>query len=399
VIVHSVFEPADNVALTGFEARAVPGDPTRYQAFAQIFNASSTAKHVRLQITSRSGFSLTRDFDVAPGRSVDRALDVSGFEQGVLRAQLQLDGDAFALDDVAFAVVTPHRAKRVLLVTPGNAFLEDSLHALTGVALTVERPAAYRTSQVFDAYVFDRFAPSDAPPGGALLFRPPPAPWLQLATKDVRKPTITAWDESHPVNAGVGWGDVRLLRALLAAPSPDTSVIVSAEGTGAGALLLAGRARAAWIEAGFALEDSNFAMQAGFPVFLGSALTWLSGAPSVLAEEIGHVEVPLSKAQVRDSQGNPIPTADTVDGTAFEAVRPDVYTASGAGRELTVVTNVRDPHYAQIDASWLSARGPDDPSRRRSPTLSWPEGWTALLVLAAVLLVIEWITFSRRITV
>ena len=37
---HSVFEPAINVAVTAFEARPLPNDPTRYQALVQILNAS-----------------------------------------------------------------------------------------------------------------------------------------------------------------------------------------------------------------------------------------------------------------------------------------------------------------------------------------------------------------------
>ena len=399
VIVHSVFELADNVGLTGFEARPLPNDPTRYQAFVQIFNASPAAQRVRLEITSGSGFAFARDLDLPAGHGLDQIIDVSELEQGILRAQVRAERDAFDLDDVAFAVVAPHRPKRVLLVTSGNAFLEDSLRALPGIALTTGTPAAYTPTRIFDAYVFDRFAPSAAPPAGALLFRPPPAPWLQLALKDARKPAILSWDESHPANAGVDWSEVRLQRALLAAPAADTLAIVSAKGPDEGALLLAGRARAGWLEVGFALEDSNFPLQTAFPVFLGSALAWLTGQVSVIPGQVGHIEVPLPKAEVRDSRGKIVLSSTTVDGTAFDAARPDVLTVRHAGETLTVVANVRDPRYAQVNRSWLSESGADALPGRRGHGFAWHETWTLLLLIAAALLVIEWITFSRRITV
>jgi Ca-activated chloride channel family protein len=398
-IVHSVFEPADNVALTGFEARALPSDPTRYQGFLQIFNASPSTKRVRLEITGGTSFALIRELEVAGGRSVDETVDVSGFEQGVLRAQVFADGDALGLDDVAYSVVAPHHPKRVLLVTSGNAFLEDSIRSLPGIVLTTRAPAGFRASRSFDAYVFDRFAPREPPPAGALLFRPPAASWLGLTTTAVRNPSIPHWERSHPLNAGVDWADVRLRRALLAALTADSSALVSATGSSEGALVVAGHARAAWIEVGFALEDSNFHLQAGFPVFLGSALTWLTGNATVITSGLGHIEVPLPKAEVRDSLGQRLATSDTLDGTAFEAQQPGVYAISSAVGAMTVVANVLDPSFAQINDSRLSERDPDHLSARRVRRLPWPEPWVVLLLAAAVLLAIEWVTFRRRITV
>ena len=45
-----------------------------------------------------------------------------------------------------------------------------------------------------------------------------------------------------------------------------------------GALIVTGKAAAPWIAVGFASQDSNLALQTGFPVFVGNALDWLSDA-------------------------------------------------------------------------------------------------------------------------
>jgi len=399
IIVHSAFEPADNVALTAFEARALPSEPTRYEALAQIFNASATAKHVRLEIAGEPAFAVAREIDLAAGASADETVDVSGFEQGVLRARVIADGDALDLDDVAYCVVAPHRPRRVLLVTSGNAFLEDSIRSLPGVVLATRTPALYHAAGGFDAYVFDRFAPREPPPAGALLFRPPAVSWLPLATNPVLDPSVVRWERSHPLNAAVDWTDVRVHRALLAAVPAGLSAIVSAKGSAEGALVVAGHARAAWIEVGFALEDSNFPMQAGFPVFLGSALSWLAERATVMSAGLGHVEVPLPNAEVRDSRGQRLATSDTVEGTAFEAPRPGVYAVSSGAAALTVVANVLDPRYAQINHSHLVGWRADFVSGSRSRPFPWPQPWVVLLLVGAALLAVEWITFSRRITV
>jgi hypothetical protein len=50
-IVHAVFEPADNVAVTAFVARPHTQDPTRYEALVQVLNASPGDQRVRLLVT------------------------------------------------------------------------------------------------------------------------------------------------------------------------------------------------------------------------------------------------------------------------------------------------------------------------------------------------------------
>jgi hypothetical protein len=64
---------------------------------------------------------------IAQGDTVDEIFDVTQYAEGVLRAEVHAQGDAFDLDDFAYTLVLPHRSKRVLVVTDGNAFLEDSI--------------------------------------------------------------------------------------------------------------------------------------------------------------------------------------------------------------------------------------------------------------------------------
>jgi hypothetical protein len=232
------------------------------------------------------------------------------------------------------------------------------------------------------------------------MFRPPGVAWLEAKWRPVSRSVVTSWDQSHALSAGVAWRDLRLESAQIA-EADASAVVVAARPAGgssvAGALVVAGRARARWVAVGFALQESNFPLQPGFPVFLGTALDWLTDTPMIVSENLGRIEVPIADAQVRDSHDRPIAATATPRGTLFEASRPEVYVASRGGQRLIVVANAIDPRIAQINSRGIRPDG-IDPGRAGPARPGWPEPWVWLLALAFALLTVEWATFSRRLT-
>ena len=394
-VVHSVFEAADNVAVTALEVRPFPADPLRYEAFVQVYNAAPGPKHARLTLRGRERFAVSQELDLAAGELVDAAFEVSRFEGGVLAAAALASNDAFALDDVAFATVPAHRTKQVILVTQGNARLADCLRSLAGVRLQTLTPAAYRDDTHADAYVFDGFAPAKPPPAGALLFRPPAVAWLPARSSDVADATVVHWDRAHALTDGVAWHDLRIKHATLGASASDLerSVVSAANG----ALIETGRAAAPWIVVGFAPQASNLALRPGFPVFVGNALAWLSDADPPTARAIGIVHVPLSGGYVVDGSGVRVASRATPDGIAFEAARPDVYTVHAGARQLKVVANILDPRVADINHSHFAERPPSDGSGAAAPRPP-AEPWALLLLVGVAFLLIEWTAYTRRVT-
>jgi hypothetical protein len=392
VVVHSVFEAADNIAVTALDVRPFPTDPLRYEAFVQVFNASPGRKHARLTLRGGERFALSQELDLAPGELVDASFDVSRFEGGVLAAAALTQNDAFALDDVAFATMPEHRSRQVVLVTRGNARLEDCLRSLAGLRLRTIPPSQYRDDLAADAYVFDSFAPDRPPPAGALLFHPPAVSWLPAVSREVLGTTVSDWDRGHALTDGVAWHDLRIRRAAL---RNIEHPVVSATN---GALIATGKAAAPWIAVGFAPQDSNLALQTGFPVFVGNALSWLSEAEPPAARGIGTVHVSLSNAFVTDGSGARIASRNTPEGTAFDAARPDVYTVRSGARRLQVVANMLDPRLADINHSRFVDRAELDVARPAAARGS-AEPWIGFLLLGVVFLLLEWAAYTRRITV
>lgn len=404
VIARSVFEPADNVALIAFDARALPNDPTRYQAFLQVSNASLEPKQVSLEVTGAGGFAATRSFEVGAGKVSDQIIDVSQFAGGVLRASVKTGGDAFSLDNDAYALVQTHNTKRLLLVTAGNPYLQDALRLLPGVQLTTVAPAKYRpedSSAKFDVAVFDRFAPNSPPAVPVLLFRPPKAAWLPETGVPATKPVITRWDEENPLAMGFAWKDLQLERAVLTKlpdnADSDQQVVVVARGANEGALVLASDSELRWVQIGFALEDSNLQFQADFPVFLGSALRWLTATTPAQIRSIGPIEVVARDAVVSDVDGKKVQSVAAGARTVFAANRPNVFSVKTPAREFKVVANVVDPSFAQINNTRL-ADAPEAVAAAQAARGSDWHPWMLLLLLATVLMAVEALLYHRRVT-
>src|SRR5262249_77007 len=113
-------------------------------------------------------------------------------------------GDALALDDLAFAVAPLPRARRVLLVTNGNPFIERALPAAHSVRFELLAPSVLDPSMAasFDAVILDepenRGADNLAslPPGNFLFIRHSP---LGPNGTGLDRPVITEADLDDPL--------------------------------------------------------------------------------------------------------------------------------------------------------------------------------------------------------
>ena len=390
-IVHSVFEQAVNVAITGLQVRPYPADPLRVEAFVQVYNASTQAQRVRLSLRGSEKFSVAQELQMDSGELIDASFDISDFDAGVLAAAALAEGDAYASDDLAFAMVAPHRVRDVVLVTGGNARLEDAIRSLPGVRLGVIAPDAWNDAVGADVFVFDRFTPKQRPSRGVLLFRPGATAWLPGERRAVRDPVISDWSRGDDLLDGVAWQRLRVGRASLMTDLPDER---SAQvRTADGALIASGTEGGRWIVAGFSVEDSNISLQPGLPVFLGNALRWLSEGDAVISTGLGAVRVPLPKARVVDGAGVPVPVRAFGGETLFDATRPDVYTALTETEKLRIVVNVLDPRDADINVSRFETVST---SQVGLSGIARIEPWIALVVFALVLMLVEWLAWVRR---
>ena len=390
-----VFQVADNAGLTAFDVRAMPADPVRQQAYVEVFNASPGPREVEVSVTGAGHPPLTHRLRLAAGASAGELFDVSTFDAGPLRAAVSMAGDALSADDVAFSFAPGHRVRRVVLVTSGNSTLERSLRLLRRVQLTVVAPGRYADRAGVDAWVFDRYAPPQPPAAPSLLFRPSRVDWLPAAHSDTGETSVSAWVRGHPLTEGLSLQDVIVSNGRVVRDDSRFEVICA--DAQRRPLILASLHGPRRVDATFALEDSNLPQQAGFPVFLSNALEWLAGESRSVQARVGLIEVPVPAAKVLDLRGHTVPTRRLPGATLIDAWEPGFFTATAPDGRVRVAVSVLDPVATNINASRF-AETPAAPALVSEPR--WRvEVWTVLLLAAALLLVLEWWTFNRRLTV
>jgi hypothetical protein len=385
----SVFEAANNVGITAFEIRSIPSTPLGYEAYLEVQNFGPPAE-VGITLSGTGGQRINRTVRLSTEETFKDVFDLSQFTGGAIRAAIQSKGDALALDDVAFAYLPIKRKTRTLLVTRGNNFLETLLKLDNYVDLSLTDPANYRESADVDAYIFDRFAPGAAPARPALVIGTPVASWLKPAIGEVQKPEITSWSEDHPVMQYVSVHDISIERAshidaenfTVIAASKQTPLIVASE-------------KPKLVMMTFDLQSSDFAFHVGFPVFIENVLSWFSREQLALKRSPGIVDVPLANAQIRTIDGKTIPSDQQLGKTVFQTNEPGLYAATLGDQRVHVAVNLANPTFSDVNRSVFKT----DRTAAAQHFLLRRELWFYMLVVAVVLISIEWFTYHRRITV
>jgi hypothetical protein len=398
--VESVFESVENAGITAFELRALPADPHRYMAYVELVNASGIDKQIELAISGLGGKRISRMVPVNAGGTRHELIDVSDFGSGPVRASITMPGDGLAADDIAYAILPARRVMRVALVTNHNPFLEKSLQTQPRVQLTTVTPARYVDARTYDAVVFDRFAPKRRPMVPAILFSPPPVDWLPPLAEEAANLSVVAWNATHPLLENTSLADLSVKQArvfILKGRNGAESVIANAPG---GVPLIVAREESSrWISVAFALEASNFALQASFPIFMNNALNWLVRERAYLARGLGTIEIPVADAHVVAADGTAVPTQAIAGGSLFEADAPGLFTAVSAHQRLRIAVNLFERRTTEVNKSALAQSRPSPADPTGVHLVSGIDASFVLLLGAALLLLFEWWSWNRRMTV
>src|SRR5262245_31922389 len=384
----SVFESANNVGITAFEIRSIPSTPLGYEAYLEVQNFGRPAE-VGIVLSGTGGQRINKTVRLGTEEIFREIFDLSQFTGGGVRATLQTQEDALALDDVAFAYLPVKRKTRTLLVTRGNHFLETLLKLDTYVELAVTDPANYRELPTIDAYIFDRFAPAAAPSRPSLVIGTPSAPWLRPANGEVVKPEIATWSDNHPVMQHVSVHDVSIERASRIDPGNLTVVAASKQTP----LILASD-KPKWVMLTFDLDSSDFPFHVGFPIFIENVLAWFSREQLALKRGPGLVDVPLANAQIRTIDDTVVPSDQQLGNTVFEASQPGLYSAIQGDQRLHVAVNLANPTFSDVNRSVFKT----DKTAAADHYWLRRELWFYMLVAAVVLVSVEWFTYHRRMT-
>ena len=401
-------ERGDNAGIVAMDVRRTFGDAGGYQMFVAVRNYSKAPRKCNLEFYRDDALIDVRAL------TLKEANKETGFSEtaevfknvpeanGILRARLDVKDDLPA-DDEAYAQLSTRRDVRVLLVTDNDLYLQKALNLDPHVQLSVTTPGAYVGTEEFDVVVFENVGPKKVGPGNHLYINcgGPTAP-VDIKGR-ISNATILDWERVHPAMRYVKLSQLNLPEALTATKKPWAVQLAEHEGGVAVAVGEKGGVKSAYV--GFPLLRTDFPLRVAFPIFFNNLVQWLAARGG--AEGV----------QLRAGQTAPIPLPAAVTEATVTAPGGEKYRVTPEGRllyfaeteERGIYTVAAGKTSQQFAVNLLSRDESDTTPREkiqfgRRPVLSGTgstrtarEVWRWLLVLAVVVLGVEWWVYHRRI--
>lgn len=388
VIVHSVFEPAPNVAVTALSARPATSAHSTAEAFVEIANMAP-AQRVHVSMTREATVIGDRYVDMQAGEVAREIVPLPG-NGARLRVRVSAADDALEADNEAVAWLASADPLRVTVVSEHPESLARLLGRETSMQPTFLRPSDVRATTP-DVWIFDDWVPAEAPAKPALYLAPPAAPWLG---SDVREEIAPVWATAapHPILAGVDPVTVDVFRVRMPVGPLLEPIGASIKGTPLVSVVDTTTSRA--VVVGFGASSSNLAAAPAFPVLVGNALDWLVHPVPSNAVEAGAIELPAGTSSVMGPDGQPLALRRAPDRVLTRFDAPGFYFVAAGGAHSVLALNPGDAGAADLRRTTLLGV-----ATSATPATAARPWWIYGVALAFALLTIEWWTWQRRVTV
>jgi Ca-activated chloride channel homolog len=402
-----------NVAVTQFSVRRYPLDKSRYEVMLEVSNTNPDPANIELTLLGDGEVVDMTRLALGPNERLPRFYkDLAGASR-TLEARIKFaDGssDDLPADDHAYALMPERRRSRVLVVTPGNTYLEAALLLDEYLDVTLIAPDKYPPAQGYDVTIFDGVAPPSAKHTGSALYLAPPAQGSPVPLgKRIEMFGFDTWDKKSPVVRWTALGDIQVAHGNTFKPEQGDRVIGASD---LGPILVAGRrAGRKFVALGFDPRNSDFVLRVAWPLFV------LNTINDFVEEDTGYVSsyrtgevwrIPAPSAAETATLEDPSGQKRTVpvkEGRAVYLGDQAGFYKLSAGAEPEPQTTMFAANLADLEESRI------EPKRELAlsgKTAVAPAGFTPgvrrelwLYLLGAVLLVsvLEWVTYHRRITV
>ncbi len=436
-----------NVGITAFSVRRYPLDKSRYEVMLEVTNTGPETEDVELTLFADPKTSGTLDTDARPNDKADHGQlvdltklrlkpgerlprfypNLSGASRA-LEARLAPIGDSkdeLPADDHAYALLPERRRAKVVVVTPGNTYLEAALLLDEYLDVQMTTPKEYvekiaPSNTKMDVVVFDGATPVD-PPRANAIYLDPRGPGSPVKVEgELKNPGFDKIERKHPIVRWTALDDVNVARGHKLVPQPGDKVVgASAEGP----ILVTGqRGPYKFVALGFDPRDSDLPLRVAWPLLLLNSINFFTDedAQYISSFRTGDVwRVPVvtqtGQAKLRMPSGNEIAVPVHEGRAVYLGERAGFYEVIGAeGTDPTKGSESSGPgttntafaaNLLDADESSIEAAKELIVDGKKAGTLSGfqigvrRELWIYLLLAAILLTAIEWITYHRRLTV
>jgi uncharacterized membrane protein len=391
-----------NVAITNLSVRKTYYGSFEYQAFVSLVNYTPQTETFTFTLEVEDKPIAEKSVTLEPSVRRSVVLPFSHGGGGTITARLQIRDD-LATDNTAYAVLPAPRKMAVLLVSPGNLFLEKVLRTDPQVSLEVRTPDLYQGGMdQADIVVLDSVSPPKVGPGRFVFVNGVPSDVPIETLGRIERPVIMDWDRAHPIMRHVEFAKVTIEDALRIRPLAAGRPLVEAVGGPLMYALEETDRKAIFI--GFDLFKTDFPLRVAFPLILSNGLRWLhpagvdqaslslaTGQPILIPAEHGVSSVTVTTPSGRAVKGQV--TRGVVSFTETEEV--GLYTLTTSRGQMKVAVNLTDAEESNLVPRPLPTPA-SSASVAASPVPVQRELWQVFVVIALALLVLEGLLYWRR---
>lgn len=433
----------ENVGIVNLDVRRSYEQPTQLTVLARVRNFGTQTVKPDISLLIDGQLKDVRSIgELAPAANAERIVRLASggvpadgsesvvpfdviLETGAL-VEVRLSAkDALAVDNRAFAVVTPPRPMKLLLVTAGNRFLKRLVGVMPADRFDTWTPEEYQSKPddeliengrcIYDVVVFDAHSTDRLPPGNYFFFGGVPLIDGVEAGDFLENQVLLDWDDTHPILQHtaieslnlVGWHDLKL-------PKEAVTVI---EGTNGPVLALLGRGRNQYLISAFSIFNeprnalnTDWIFKDDSIAFMYDTLAFLAGSttvgqhPSVRPGEAFSVPVDpkFKNVSVRrpDNTTENIPVGALSMASYGRTDKVGLYAVStGIEGEGTRAVNLLDDsesfiapyHDFRIAAGDLQQTGGSELARKPL--------WPYFLMALCGILFVEWFVYTKRVYV
>jgi len=420
-----------NVGITAFSVRRYPLDKSRYEVMLEVTNTGPATEDIELSLLGDNNLVDLTKLRLKPGERLPRFYpNLSGASRTLEAKIAPLPGseDSLPADNHAYALLPERRRAKVLVVSPGNTYLEAALLLDEYLDVQVVSPKEYvekiaPSGAKQDVLIFDGATPAQAPRGNA-IYLDPRGPGSPVKVEgELKQPGFDKIERKHPIVRWTALDDVNVSRGhKLVAEIGDKVVGASEQGP----ILVAGqRGGFKFVAVGFDPRDSDLPLRVAWPLLLLNSINWFTDEDSqyISSFRTGDVwRVPVvsnsgqAKLKVPGGADVNVPvhegravylgeTAGFYELSGTEGNDPMASAVAGAGGGPVVTTTSFAANLLDADESAIEPVKELVIDGKKAGTLGGfqigvrRELWIYLLLAAILLTFIEWITYHRRITV
>jgi len=400
----------DNLAISALALRASNGVP---QLFAEVKNYSDANRTVLLSLYLGNDLFDARQLDIPANSQKSVSLENLPIASAIYKAHISdpvdinTSLDSLALDDTAFAIYQSSAARRALLVSSGNLFLEQLLASLPGIQPFRALPAADGTLQIpsdpFDLYIFDGYIPAELPNSNLLLINPTTNPFFEVG--EIIKEIKDIQVNENTLTRYVDWKTVHVLQAHKVTTPSWANVLIESDSN---PLVFTGETKGQRLAVlTFDLRESDLPLQIAYPILFSNLINYL--APPSAFDSSQSLQAGESLTLVPPTDAERVVIASPSNKTFTLAAGQTLfsqtdelgyYAVNFVNKESTKVeyfaVNLFDTAESDLHPREILQIGSTAVAPTISAQIGLQELWKWLAGFALLVLMIEWQVFHRK---